>query len=359
MPRFRPTRPWLSVVVVVHDGEDVIGPCLRSVVREGEAAGGGVEVVVVDNASRDGSRALVASAFPQARLLPSERNLGFAGGCNLAVRSSGAPWVLLLNSDAVLGPGSLARVREAVDGAGARVAALTLRVLLAARFAARDDGEVVGPLGRYREVADGPVRLVNSTGNVLRRDLYGVDRGWLLPDDEHRPPAQVFGICGAAAVLRREAWDEMGGFDETFFLYYEDSDLSWRLRLAGWEVGYLDDAVVEHVHSASTGEGSDLAVFHNERNRLLMAVKNAPPAVAWGTVLRAHLSVLTRLRGQWPSTRGTRPRLRAMASFARLLPAALRSRRAATRDGVSPSRRRALYATFPDAARAPGGRYRA
>lgn len=358
MTSSRHLGPWLAVVVVVHDGETVVGACLESVLREVEAVGGGVDVVVVDNASRDGSRSLVASAFPGVRLIASARNLGFAGGCNLAVRSCDAPWVLLLNSDAALAPGSLRYLHEAVDAAGKRTAALTLRVLLAARFAVREDGDVVGPLGRYREVSDGPVRLVNSTGNVLRRDLYGIDRGWLLPDEEHRPGPEVFGFCGAAAALRRTAWDEMGGFDESFFLYYEDSDLSWRLRLAGWGVAYLDRARVDHLHSASTGEGSDLAVFHNERNRLLMAVKNAPAAAALRALGRGLVTPVTRLRGQWPSTRGTRPRVRALLSFVRLAPGALAQRRAATRRGVSPARRRAVYATFPVPSREPVGGYR-
>lgn len=358
MPTSSAPDPWLCVVVVVHDGEDVVGPCLASVARAGLVAGGGVEAVVVDNASRDGSRALVASAFPDVRLVPSPRNLGFAGGCNLAVRASAAPWVLLLNSDAVLADDALARLRDAVRDAGDEVAALTLRVLLAARFEEDPAGDVVGPQGRYREAGDGEVRLVNSTGNVLRRDLYGVDRGWLVPDRQHRPDREVFGVCGAAAALRRSAWEQLGGFDESFFLYYEDSDLSWRLRLAGWEVEYLDDARVDHLHSASTGEGSDLSVFHNERNRLLMAVKNAPAGVALRTVARGFVTPATRLRGQWPSTAGTRPRLRALASFVRLVPQALAHRRAASRRGVSAARRRAVYATFPATSREPVGGYR-
>ena len=169
--------------------------------------------------------------------------------------------------------------------------------------------------------------VVNSTGNQVRADGYGQDRGWLVPDAEHHPEPDVFGFCGAAAALRTAALAEVGLFDEDFFLYYEDSDLSWRLRRAGWRVRYCADAVARHHHSASTVEGSPRFRFHNERNRLLMLAKNATwkrAAYWWGRYLLTTGSVA--LRRRQPATITT-TRIRAFASALVLLPRMLAKRR--------------------------------
>jgi GT2 family glycosyltransferase len=190
---------------------------------------------------------------------------------------------------------------------------------------------VVGPDGTWVPDAAGPITLVNSTGNVVRTDGYGVDRGWLADADRHHPEPDVFGFCGAAAILRTSALRDVGLFDEDFFLYYEDSDLSWRLRLGGYRVEYCPDAVVRHVHAASTGEGSELFRFHDGRNRLLMLTKDATAAravLAVGRYVLTTSSIAARRSQPWPHVR---VRLRVLASYARLLPRMLARRRAITR----------------------------
>jgi GT2 family glycosyltransferase len=186
---------------------------------------------------------------------------------------------------------------------------------------------VTGPDGHWVAATDGPVRLVNSTGNEVRTDGYGVDRGWLSDAAHHRPPTEVFGISGAACVLRTSALADVGLFDESFFMYYEDTDLSWRLRLAGHLVVHCPAAVVEHEHAASSGEGSDFFRFHDARNRLALLTKDASAGLALrgvGRFILTTASITIRRSQPWGHVR---TRLRAFGSYLGMLPGLLRARR--------------------------------
>lgn len=326
------TVPDVTVVTVTYDAADLVVRCLDALAAQ-DLDGVTMEVVVVDNASGDGTADLVARHHPEVRLVRSPDNLGFAGGNNLAIRATSGRTVVLLNNDAVPERDFVRTLVRELDAAPADVAALTATVLLAQPFrAARPDehgpGVVTGPDGRWVADDGGSTRLVNSTGNEIRTDGFGADRGWLADAARHHPAPDVFGFCGAAAILRRSALDEVGLLDETFFMYYEDSDLSWRLRLAGYRVRHCAAAVVHHEHAASSGEGSALFRFHDARNRLLMLTKDATPGLALRCVGRYLLTTASiALRRSQPRAH-VAIRLRALASFVRLLPTTLRARRA-------------------------------
>jgi GT2 family glycosyltransferase len=314
--------PSVTVVVVTWNGADLLVRCLDALRRQTYPQ---LRVLVVDNASADDTVARVTVSYPEVDLRRAPTNLGFAGGNNLALRGLEADYAVLVNNDARPEPDLVASLVAAMERPGwERVGAATARLLLAGRFVRRAGG--------WQRVDDDPggVVLVNSTGNVLDRSGFGKDRDWLAVDDGAPAPERVFGFCGAAAILRRAALQDVGLFDEQYFLYYEDTDLSWRLRLAGWDVRHVPGAVAWHEHAASSGEDSPLFRFHNDRNRLLTLVKNAPPALAASQVLRYPLTTASiRLRaddGLLPT------RLAAMRSFARLLPHAMRERRASSRE---------------------------
>lgn len=294
-----PAEPEESVcaLVVTWRAVDRIAACLDAL-----AAAGVSDVIVIDNGSTDGTASLLAGRR-DVRVIRSEANLGFAGGVSLGLRQTGSsPFVLLVNDDAVVAPGAVEAFGDAASAPGSeRVGAWTARLLL--------------------EPGAGGVQFVNSTGNVVLRDGRGADRDWLQPATGPVPDSAVFGFCGGAALLRREMLEDVGGFDERFFLYYEDTDLSWRMRLAGWEVRYVHEAVVVHAHAQSSGTGSPVFLFHNWRNRLLCLVKNAP----WSLVLQeigreVVRCTLAPFTGRWRTT-GTR--WRAFLSFLSLLPHAL------------------------------------
>ena len=365
--------PWLwnhqrmdvevTVVVVTWNGAHLLRPCLDALLSQ-TLPRTGYEVVLVDNASVDGTAGLVAATWPEVRVQVNDTNLGFAGGCASALATITTRWVVLVNNDAVLAPDALERLIET-----ARVrpecAGLTAKVLLADRFcevAPGSHGAVLladGRSARPLEVDEDPssaLDVLNSTGGQVDVEGRGRDRGWLAVDDGSDHPSDVFAFCGAAALLDTAAVRRARGFDPRYFLYYEDTDLSWRLRLLGWQLGHVPDAVVRHQHAASSGEGSALHRFHDDRNRLLTLVKCAPAALAVRLVLR-HLvtvaSITRREAPHWP-TAGTR--LRALGSFLRLLPHALRERRAIGR--LSVVGRREVARLLVEPVRAPQRRLR-
>ncbi len=181
------------------------------------------------------------------------------------------------------------------------------------------------------------VDVLNNAGSVVFRAGYGADRGYQEVDaGQYDEPADVFAMCGCAVAIRTEAGREADWFDDDFFLYYEDTDLSWRLHLAGWSIRYEPTAVVRHLHSATSVEWSPRFVFHTTRNRLLMLVKDATAARArreYTAFLVESLQLLRPVvgavrRGRRPVLGPARSRLPVVVSLLRLTPAALRRRRA-------------------------------
>jgi GT2 family glycosyltransferase len=251
------------VVVVTWRGRDHITACLDALAAQRSPH----RTLVVDNASDDGTADLIAAHPSRPDVLRLDRNRGYAGGLAAALASVDTPYVAWLNDDAAPEPNWLAALEEALD-ADPQAAAATSSMLL----------------------GDGATQ---SVGVTLTGDGYGADV--VLSGRE------VFGFCGGAALLRTDVLVRSGGVPAAFFCYYEDTDTSWRLRLAGHQVISAGPARVRHRHGASTRPGS--ALFHrwNERNRLLMLLRCAPLLVAAREVAR-FLAItlalpLRRLRG--------------------------------------------------------------
>jgi GT2 family glycosyltransferase len=188
------------------------------------------------------------------------------------------------------------------------------------------------------------VDVVNNVGSIVLTAGYGADRGYQEVDEgQYDEPADVFALCGCAVAIRTEAGRQVDWFDDDFFLYYEDTDLSWRLRAAGWSIRYEPTAVVRHVHSATSVEWSPRFVFHTDRNRLLMLVKDATAGRALRECARYPLTTASialrttrqALRARHrPAVRPTLMRLKVLVSFLRLLPAMLVKRRQVGRSAV-------------------------
>lgn len=254
---------------------------------------------MVDNASDDGTAALLAAHPSEPEVLRLRRNTGYAGAMAKALDRVETPFVAWLNDDAEPEPGWLAALEDTL-ASHPLAAAVTSRL----------------------ELADGSTQ---STGVRLTADGHGADL--TEPGDE------VFGFCGGAALLRTEAVRAVGGVPAGFFCYYEDTDTAWRLRLAGWHVMFAD-ARVRHLHGASTRPGSPLFHRWNERNRLLMLLRCAPSVVAVRELARfAVLTVLLPLRRHRPAAANFAPglRWRVLAEVVLRLPATLRERRRVAR----------------------------
>lgn len=268
--------PFVSVIIVNFNGREHLTGCLRSVAAQ-DYPRHRFETIVVDNASTDDSVELVRQSFPWVTLLRLGENRGFAGGNNAGIAAARGEWLALLNADAAADRGWL-RAGILAGEAGHLGA-------VASRLVFRDDPW-----------------MLNSTGLELYHDGRSGDRDCGSDTACERGPGTVFGGCGAAVFLRRAAVDALGGFDERLFLYWEDLDLAWRLRRAGWEIGYAPSARATHVGSGTIGRASATQTRYVERNRVLVNVRHAPLFIGvlsgLGLVARSGRSV-----GRWLSGR--------------------------------------------------------
>jgi GT2 family glycosyltransferase len=452
-----PDTPLVRLVVLNYNGGELVVHCLEALGKL-DWPDDRLEVVVVDNASTDGSAAVIAKRFPAVRLIRNPRNNGFPANNLALIQLDGVDYVGLVNPDSCVEPGWL-RALVATLEADEDLGAVSPRMLFADRFVDLEisaptfvpgtadprtlgvqlSGARVDGIDRWRDVqfaegtwgiehdpgggtfqwtsdravvrvpvglarlgarqppADGlaqagdlgppvadlrlaaetpkqitllcgaierhvdvgiapewidiqvsgtPRDIVNNVGSVVFDDGYGADRGFLEPDvGQFHAPAEVFAWCGGSVLLRPGYLADVGLFDERFFLYYEDTDLSWRGRTRGWRYQYVPDAVVRHLHAASTGEGSPVFQHYVERNRLLMLAKDAPRDLAWHALWRYLLVTLSYarrdvvrpvLRLHRPNVEQVRRRLASFAGFVSLAPAMLldrwRIRRRATVD---------------------------
>jgi GT2 family glycosyltransferase len=259
--------PFVSVLVLNWNGARLLPTCLDALFATDYAADSW-EAVVVDNASTDGSVEEAQRAFPRLRVVRNPANWGFARGYNGALAAAAGPYVVLLNTDTRVRPGWLRALVDTAEG-DPHVGAASAKLV-------------------YPPESANAGRIQNAGGMILANGA-GRDRGtvfrdgrWVQEDDagQYDRQEEVFFFCGAAALLRKAALEDVGLFDERYFMYYEDMDLSWRLRLRGWKVVYVPESVVEHAHAASSGEWSPFFTFHVDRNRPLMLLKLAPLPLA-------------------------------------------------------------------------------
>jgi GT2 family glycosyltransferase len=240
-------QPAVAVAVVSWNTRALLDRCLRSLQPEAER--GLVEVWVVDNASGDGSAELVRERFPWARLIASGENLGFGRAVNLVAGRTGGKWIAATNADIAVHPGAFGRLLEAAardGGAGAIAPRLVL-----------PDGETQHSVFAFPSIAfalalqSGAARVSPALGDRLALPGY-----W----DSTRARRVPWAVA-AFLLVRREAWDQIGGFDERQWMYAEDLDLGWRLRRAGWATRFEPGAVVDHESAAATTQafGRELA----------------------------------------------------------------------------------------------------
>lgn len=242
----------VTALIVSYNGRERLARCL---VALGAQSLPPDELVVVDNASTDGSAELIRERFPEVRLIASPRNLGFAAGNNLGIARARSEAVLLLNDDTVPEPGALGALVTALEDDD-RLSAVAATMV----FASRPD-------------------IVASAGIEVFRNGLALDRGLGAPLRTLAQPAAVFGASAGAALYRRAALEDAGFFPAAFFMYLEDVDLAWRLRLRGWKALHVPEAVVRHDYAASSVEGSPFKRRLLARNRLWMLARCFPAAL--------------------------------------------------------------------------------
>jgi hypothetical protein len=421
------TLPLVSVILLNYNGAHYLPACLEALGAQTYPRER-LEVIFSDNASTDNSVSLVQTGYPWVRILRSERNRGFTGGNNAAMRVARGDYLILLNNDTAPSPGWVEQMVAAAEAdervgvvtghlqlfynqveielrsetfthlkrgvpAGVQVFAVesgaergvpqyldgfhgfekdaqkrsftwsqgqatlgapaplgggpwTLSLKMsaarpdgsAARVSAWLDGELLaewqvasGEPQEYRAAV--PARshalsrpVEQNTGSLVFRSGAGRDRGTYVRGDwvfyetdqgQYNRLEEVFAGCGASLLLRRKMLDEIGLLDDSFFIYYEDTDISWRARLRGWKVVYAPQAIVRHIHCGTMREWSFRFVYLTERNRLAMVFKDA----AWRQVQRVWGGYLLRVaRLTWRALFNLLRFNKAWRGFARELP---------------------------------------
>ncbi len=232
--------PGLDVVIVSYRCRELLRGCLEALRAHPPSVP--MSVTVVDNASEDGTVEMVRSGFPEVELIASPSNLGFAAATNLGAQRGDAPFLLALNPDTAVTAGALDTVLATIE-AHPEVAVAGPRLL-------REDGSLDHASKRSFPT---PLSAVGHFTGVGRRPgATGKLASYRAPEVEAGP---VDSVNGAFMLIRREAFEAMGGFDEGYWMYMEDLDLSYRLAQAGWTSWYEPDAVVTHVKGGTTREG--------------------------------------------------------------------------------------------------------
>jgi GT2 family glycosyltransferase len=307
--------PTVTLIIANLNGEQHLRPCLDSVAAL-DYDRDRLDVVVVDNASTDGSRALVADRYPWVRVLPQEANLGFAEAVNVAAADSSAECIALMNNDMRLDP---AWLRALVDA-----------------HAPEDGYPCVAGLildweGERIDFAQGFVNFHGAGG----QDRFGHSRDQVDVEDG----LELLFACGGSMLVTRRLFLDLGGFDAAFFAYFEDVDLGWRLWIAGHKVRLAAGAVSFHRHAGTGGTlapGRRTLIF--ERNWLLMLIKNVDEPHVW-RLLSAALLLLN--QRALLDTAARSARLEAVAEVVDDLDAILERRRL-----VQASRRRSDSEVF-------------
>lgn len=292
----------ISVVIPNWNGAPHLPVCLNALRRQTLPP---LEVILVDNASQDESRQLVAGLFPEVKLIALPENRRFAGACNVGIRAASlaAEAIALLNNDTEADVHWLAHVARCLrDHPDAGFAASKLRL-----FDRRDH--------------------LHSAGDFYSARGVPGNRGVWQLDDGRFDAEYVFGACGAAAVYRRAMLDAIGLLDERFEFSCEDVDLAWRAQLAGYKCAFAHDAIVYHKVSA-TG-GGVINSYYDGRNFIWLLAKDVP-----GEVIRAHFGAIVgeQLRIAWDALRAwrgqaARNRLKGQVAGLIGIPRMLRARR--------------------------------
>ena len=267
----------VALLIVNWNGGDLLRRCLQSVREQRRSPD---HVIVVDNASTDDSMALAKPELGSVEVIRLATNTGFAHANNVGARAARRFDALaLMNPDVVADPGWLEAL-VAAAGSDPRAAGFASRMLMASTPRLDGAGDSYHVSGRAWRKGHGMAASAGPQGDV-----------------------DTFGPCAAAALYRRDAFEEVGGFDDRFFCYFEDVDLAFRLRLRGYTCRYVHAAVVHHVVSAASGYRSDFALYHGERNAIWTFVKNMPTPLLWmylpqHIVLNALALVVYPWRGQ-------------------------------------------------------------
>jgi GT2 family glycosyltransferase len=242
----------LSVILVNYNDKPHLKECLESLNKTNQDLD--IEIIVVDNNSEDGSREYIESEFPHVRLISNDKNLGYPRANNQGIKASSGSYLLLLNTDTVVNPGSLSLLREEMD-----------------------KNRQVGAIGPALFHGDNKFQVSFGGRRTFFRELiqkYFLNHYYPLKLKFSQKRKEVAWVGGACLFLRRDVLEVAGLFDESFFLYFEDIDLCYRIRKHGWKILYLPRVRIYHKGGASTGKRKIFSRFHYRKSQLYFYKKH-------------------------------------------------------------------------------------
>ena len=240
----------LSVIIPNFNGKKFLKMCLNSIKQQDYPF---YEIIIVDNASSDGSIKYVNDYYPELIIIQNEKNLGFAAAVNQGIKISSSEYVFLLNNDVELEPDCISNLINCIEKDKNIFAASSKMVQYTDRNKMDDAGDEYTIFGWTRKVGDGK-----------SPDLYTTER-------------EIFSACAGAAIYRKSILDEIGCFDENFFAYMEDVDISYRARIRGYKCVYCPEAVVYHLGSGTSGSKyNEFKIKLAARNNVYVPYKNMP-----------------------------------------------------------------------------------
>ena len=242
--------PLVSIIVVNTNEKRYIGRCLSSLLNQTYP---NLEIIVVDNASTDGSVEYIKKNFPEVKIVESKINAGCPGGRNIGIKNAKGKYLAFIDADAMADRKwieNLVKVAKSND----KIGMCASKILY------------------YQNP-----KVINSTGTLICKDLTAINRG-IGEDDinQYEEIEEVFGFHGAAHLLKKEMLDQIGLYDADYFMQHEEVDLSLRGRIAGWKCYYVPQAIVYHERSASIGIGAIEKLYYGERNKIQTILKLLP-----------------------------------------------------------------------------------
>ncbi len=248
----------VTVIIVNWNGKRFLSECLESLRNQSYRE---FSAVVVDNGSEDDSAAFIERHFPEVRLICLAYNTGFAYANNIALKEADTEYAVLLNNDAVADEQWLDSLVSALD-------------------ACPEAGMAASKMLFYNEK-----HIIDRVGDAYSTAGTGLLRGRGMSSESYDKPEKIFGACAGAAIYRTSMLDDVGLFDEDFFLLYEDVDLSFRVQLKGYECLYVPDAIVYHKASATIVHDSPTSVYYSHRNLEWAYLKNMPTSLIFRTLM--------------------------------------------------------------------------
>lgn len=240
----------VTIVIPNYNGRHFMEPCLASLAKQ---TCRDYKILVIDNASTDGSIAFMKEHYPEIETIALKQNFGFSKAVNIGIRHSRTPYVLLLNNDTTVDPHFVEEMIKAIEQSR-RIFSVNSKMI-----------QMYQP------------ELIDSAGDLYTLIGWGVCRGTGRPVSNYTKPDEIFSACAGAAIYRRSVFKKIGLFDENHFAYLEDIDVGYRSKIYGYRNMYCPDALVYHVGSGTSGSKyNPFKVRLSARNNVYLDYKNMP-----------------------------------------------------------------------------------